>query len=111
MKEFCCEKMESHVYLKCENIILDDGDKEDKPIWYYSKLDEYCLPRPDLVGGFVSSVITITHCPWCGKKLPESKRDEWLERLRAMGINPFVGDYVPDEYMTSEWYEKADNQV
>lgn len=53
MKKFCCEKMESHVYLKCENIILDDGDKEDKPIWYYSKLDEYCLPRPDLVGGFV----------------------------------------------------------
>ena len=27
MKEICCEKMETHVFLKCENIVLDDGDK------------------------------------------------------------------------------------
>ncbi len=107
MKKFCCKKMECHVFLKCENIVLDDGDKEDKPIWYYSKFDEYGIPHSDLVGGFISGYITITHCPWCGAKLPESRRDEWFDRLRAMGINPLSGDCVPDEYMTSEWYEKT----
>ena len=104
MKDFCCENMKSHVFLKCENVVATDGDWDDKPIWYYSKLDEFCIPHPDLVGGFFSGVITITHCPWCGKKLPESKRDKWIERLQDMGINPFC-DCVPDEFMTSEWYE------
>ncbi len=37
--------MECYVFLKCENIVLDDGDKEDKPIWYYPKFDEYGIPH------------------------------------------------------------------
>ncbi len=67
MKTFCCENMKTHVYLREEDTILDNGDKEDKVIFYYSSSDEYGIPVVDLMGGFVSSYIVISHCPWCGK--------------------------------------------
>ncbi len=69
MKQFCCEDMESHIYLRCEDEVLDNGDKEDKPVWYYSDDNTYGIPLADLVGGFISSYIVIGYCPWCGKKL------------------------------------------
>ena len=69
MKTFCCEDMKSHVYLREEDAVLDDGDKEDKVIFYYSSDDEYGIPIADLAGGFISSYIVINHCPWCGKAL------------------------------------------
>ena len=69
MKKFCCEDMERHIYLRREDKVLDNSDKEDKSIWYYSDDDEYGIPLADLVGGFISSYITIEYCPWCGKKL------------------------------------------
>ncbi len=69
MKKFCCKDMRAHIYLREEDSVLDDGDKEDKVIYYYSSNDEYGIPIADLVGGFVSSYIVINHCPWCGRKL------------------------------------------
>ena len=61
--------MERHIYLRREDKVLDNSDKEDKPIWYYSDDDEYGIPLADLVGGFISSYINIEYCPWCGRKL------------------------------------------
>ena len=69
MKKFCCENMKAHVYMRCEDKVPDKGDKEDKPVWYYSDDNEYGIPLADLVGGFISSYITIEYCPWCGRKL------------------------------------------
>ena len=69
MKEFCCEDMKIHLYLREEDVVLDDGDKEDKVIFYYSSSNEYGIPIVDLIGGFISSYIVINHCPWCGKTL------------------------------------------
>lgn len=61
--------MKAHVYLREEDAVLDDGDKEDKVVFYYSSNDEYGIPIADLVGGFISSYIVINHCPWCGKAI------------------------------------------
>lgn len=52
------------------------------------------------------SYITIDFCPFCGTKLPESKRDLWFERLEAMGIDPWDADSRPKEYQTDEWYRR-----
>ncbi len=72
MKKFCCENMKIHVYLREEDAILDDGDKEDKVVFYYSSSNEYGIPIADLTGGFISSYIVISHCPWCGKPIGNS---------------------------------------
>jgi hypothetical protein len=46
-------------------------------IIYYPQFNEYHIgPR----GGRGDDVL-IAMCPWCGVKLPESKRDLWLEEL------------------------------
>ena len=76
-KFFCCDSMLSHLYIPSWNMIFDDGDWEDKTIHYLPVFDEYGIPLHD--GS--SSVINIQFCPWCGKKLPESKRNEWFDRL------------------------------
>ena len=58
MKKHCCQSME--YYLSNEDNIVD----------YWNKYDEYGIPVHD--GG--TSMIVIEYCPWCGKKLPPSKR-------------------------------------
>jgi len=52
----------------CERMNLNDG--EGAAILYISKFNEYGIPVLD--GG--SSYITLEFCPWCGTKLPPSKR-------------------------------------
>jgi hypothetical protein len=39
--------------------------------------------------------------------LPESRRDEWFERLEALGYENPTGQEIPKEFLTSEWYEKG----
>ena len=55
-----------------------------------------------LPGG--SSVINIRFCPWCGSRLPDSRRDEWFDRVEELGVDPWGYD-VPEEYMSDAWYE------
>ncbi|HEY3386863.1 MAG TPA: hypothetical protein VGK46_10155 [Saprospiraceae bacterium] len=52
-----------------------------------------------------SSVIQISYCPWCGSKLPESKRDRWFEDMRQLGFEDEYDD-IPEEYTTDEWWRK-----
>ena len=89
--KFCCHNMEYYLNL------------EDKVIVYSSRFNEYGIPICD--GG--DSYIVISHCPWCGKKLPESKRNEWFDELEKLGFDePMFNDLIPEEYKTSKWYEK-----
>ncbi len=73
----------------------------DVLIKYNSKFDEYGLKIND--GG--SSVLLINFCPFCGLKLPESKRDEWFSVLENMGFNEPTEEKIPDEFNSSEWYK------
>jgi hypothetical protein len=63
------------------------------------RFDEYTL-SVDKPEGNVLQIIGF--CPWCGEKLPASKREQWFDELEAKGINPMV-DAVPDEYKTAKW--------
>lgn len=60
----CCEMMRYYI------------DHEDRVIYYWARFDEYLVPVHD--GG--SSGIQMTFCPWCGVRLPVSKRDVVLSR-------------------------------
>jgi hypothetical protein len=67
----CCEEMTDRVnYRRPEH--PDVCDCADNLISYSPELNEYGLIVHD--GG--SSSIQINFCPWCGSKLPESKRDQ-----------------------------------
>lgn len=72
----------------------------DALISYYDKFDEYGLIIHD--GG--TAVSSIDYCPYCGKKLPESKRDLWFDTLESMGYDDPTEQEIPSEFQSGDWY-------
>ena len=81
MADHCCDDMRHQLAWYC--------DKHSNPyecmdcLILYSKKDkEYGLVIHNKGGG---SVWTISYCPWCGQRLPGSKRERgrrlWLDEL------------------------------
>jgi hypothetical protein len=68
---------------------------------YSPKFDEYGMIIHD--GG--SSTVQILFCPWCGTKLPDSKRDRWFDELEAQGIDP-TSSSIPEVYQTDKWWNQ-----
>lgn len=101
MSEFCCEEMREKVHC----VDLDKSSGRDKVVFYSSRFDEYGIPIFDGEKGTASSYIVIQHCPWCGKVLPESKRDEWFDLLEKQGYDTPLDQDIPVEFQTSAWYE------
>ncbi len=69
---------------------------------YIDKFDEYGIIVHD--GG--ESFIGIQYCPWCGKKLPDSKREEWFEQLEKLGFDSPLEEDIPEMYKTGAWYQE-----
>ena len=65
--------------------------------------DEYRINIP--TGGHTS--VRIRHCPWCGTRLPESKRALWHETLEAMGYADPGNDDIPKEFNSDAWWRDA----
>lgn len=85
--KFCCAEMEMHV---CETAA----------VLYNEVFDEYAIA---LLEDKVSAIL-LDYCPWCGKKLPESKRECWFNRLEEMGFEaPLFREDIPEEYKTGRW--------
>ena len=90
----CCEMMEYFL----------NNNESNKIIQYSDRFDEYGIVLHD--GG--NSSIIINYCPWCGKELPKSKRDEWFDTLEKLGfINPLEED-IPIEFKSNLWWNKND---
>lgn len=77
----------------------DPWDDPDVVVVYLPKFDEYGLPVRD--GG--TSMVVIGHCPWCGARLPGSRRDAWFDEMERLGLDPWE-DEVPVEYHSSDWW-------
>lgn len=73
-------------------------------IKYSEKFDEYGIPDYIAHNHKNAPIQLIRFCPWCGIQLPDSKRDEWYDKLEEMGINPNF-DKVPIEYTTDQWWK------
>jgi hypothetical protein len=54
-----------------------------------------------------SSIHVIDFCPFCGAALPPGLREEWFNRVRALGLEPF-DDEVPEPLRTDRWWHDAD---
>lgn len=97
MVEHCCSDMQYMI-------------EEEQSIIFLPEFREYGVPILD--GG--SSFLQMSFCPWCGKKLPESLRDEFYDILEAKGIDYSCPKEELPENMRSEkwWQEKiADNSA
>ena len=61
---FCCEELKKSISL------------ERNLLFYHPVFEEYGIPMA-MEDGF--SYMTIGFCPWCGKELPLSKREQWIK--------------------------------
>lgn len=94
-KMFCCDLLK---------ICLDDIRV---PLEYSPSFREYTIPLKGRVARQ-----GISFCPWCGVKLPEDLRDEWIDILeKEYGIeDPFFvrmdGGDLPKDFLSDEWWKK-----
>lgn len=92
--------MNHQASLRCDDH-PDPFDCPDNLIFYSEKFDEYGIIIHD--GG--ASFNGISFCPWCGTKLPNSKRDQWFDELEALGFDNPTEQSIPERYLTNEWYK------
>ncbi|MDM8532019.1 hypothetical protein QUF63_12680 [Anaerolineales bacterium HSG25] len=90
MSQHCCKEMEFH---------LQEGEVA---LLYLPKFREYGIQILD--GG--SSFQEIYYCPWCGKKLPSSLRDQWFNQIEALG-HEWGDEDIPAKYLSSEWWREV----
>ena len=98
MANHCCERMKIELARDCGPGV-SRSSCPDALIAYGAKFDEYGIVVHD--GG--ASAVAIHYCPWCGQRLPASKRDHWFDELEALGVDPLRGP-IPAEYETDLWW-------
>ncbi|KOT56774.1 MULTISPECIES: DUF6980 family protein [Streptomyces] len=101
MTDHCCEMMQSQVDWSCDEH-SSAFDCPDALVLFIPKYREYGLIVHD--GG--SAKVGIGFCPWCGKRLPESQRDNWFDELESRGIDPDE-DEIPAEFQDDRWIGMA----
>lgn len=96
----CCEMMETQINHKCDQH-EDPFDCPDNLIYYSVKFDEYGI----IIHNGGSSFSHIQYCPYCGSKLPYSKRDLWFDLLEGLGFDTPFEQGIPEEFTSDRWYK------
>jgi hypothetical protein len=96
----CCADMAGALAYDCPQHD-NPFDCPDALLYYAPQLDEYGLIVHDGSGTYV----LIDACPWCGTRLPESRRDAWFDALEALGLAP-LGDDIPEDFKSDLWWRK-----
>ncbi|MQX54669.1 DUF6980 family protein [Alcanivorax sediminis] len=99
MTKHCCADMDRSMRMDCD-VHESAYDCPDVLVSYVPRFDEYGLIIHD--GG--TSSIEIVFCPWCGRKLPESKRDQWFDELERLGFDDPALQEIPDAFKSDAWY-------
>ena len=99
--EHCCNQMNRQLSLKCEHH-PNEFDCPDVLVNYNPKFDEYGLIIHD--GG--TATMEMFYCPWCGSKLPDSKRDLWFDVLEGLGFDNPTEQNIPSEFLSSAWFKR-----
>lgn len=78
---------------------------------YSSALREYWVRLIDDYDelGIISNntaIQLLSFCPFCGTRLPESLRDQWVNELETLGFDePFDQD-IPNDYTSDSWWKR-----
>jgi hypothetical protein len=99
--EHCCSTMRDQVEFRC-NEHADRFVCPDALISYDVRFNEYGLIVHD--GGTAS--LSVSFCPWCGTRLPQSERDRWFDALEDLGIDPWA-DRIPSKYRDGRWRSRT----
>jgi hypothetical protein len=79
------------------------AENTKEPVAYDARFDEYSIQVP---GG--ASRQLLWYCPWCGERLPRSRRDEWFDALEARGIDP-IDDPIPEPFQSDAWWRDGED--
>ncbi len=90
--------MTENVTFKGESLVYK-ASNDDGVVIYIPRFREHGIKVPD--GG--TSIMVIDYCPFCGKQLPSSLRDEWFTSIENMAIDP-RSDNVPVAYKNDMWW-------
>lgn len=94
----CCDEMAAALEFPCEQH-SDPFECPDTVLVYHELFEEYGIPIRD--GGV--SYLVISHCPFCGIKLPESGRDAWFDAIEAAGLDEMPFNELPEKFQTAAW--------
>ena len=94
----CCSDMRNALTNTCEQHAGDAFACGDMLVTYSPTFDEYSLVVHD---GGASSVL-IKFCPWCGTRLPASRRDAWFDEVDAQGFDS-ASDTLPEHFKGATW--------
>lgn len=95
--EYPCVHMAQYAEFYCEQH-PDPKDCHDATVLYNEVFDEYSIPHGDGI-----CQVGLKYCPWCGTKLPESKRDEWFDKLESLGFDEPFEQNIPNKYKSKKW--------
>lgn len=95
----CCHVMTEQMQL-CRHAQPDPLDSPEDFLVWNPALDEYGIPVRDGTG----SIRLISYCPWCGGRLPASKRKQWFAELAKLGIDDPATQDAPEEFRTDRWW-------
>jgi hypothetical protein len=99
-KDHCCQEMSTQVNLFSEGERGPLQGTTDKRVYWSPIFDEYgliCQPSAE--------ILAIRHCPFCGTRLPMSRRDAWFARLERTGWRAW-GDPIPRSLLNHDWDEQ-----
>lgn len=94
----CCGEMAASLAHDCDQH-ADPFDCPDTVLIYNEPFDEYGIPIRD--GGM--SYLVVSHCPWCGARLPSSARDAWFDAVAAAGLGDADVDTLPAKFLDAGW--------
>jgi Domain of unknown function (DUF6980) len=106
LRAHCCEQMSNQLTRTCADH-PDPADCPDALVGYNPKFDEYGIYVHD---GGGSAWMVISFCPWCGARLPASRRDEWSDTLGRLGFDDPPSQEIPPEFKTDAWWRHRPEQ-
>jgi hypothetical protein len=80
--------------------IRNDHQGPNRVIDWYSAWDEYRIPIT--YDGYASTLISF--CPWCGRKLRDSKQKLWYDTLYRLGYTDPGEQEIPEEFNSDKWW-------
>jgi len=104
--DVCCTRMAAALSQACPQHD-DPFECPDNLLYWSPPLDEYGLIVHD--GG--ASYVLVAACPWCGRKLPDSRREQWFVELEKLGYDSPLVDEVPAPFDSDRWYRDGPRQA
>ncbi len=46
-------------------------------------------------------------CSWCGRRLPDTKRERWFAELEKLGVDSPLVDKLPAPFDSDQWYRES----